>query len=43
MLEIYDCCDLLSKEFEEADLIDLYEDALRGNQKIHSLLFQVLQ
>ena len=37
MLEIYDCCDLLSKEFEEADLIDLYEDALRGNQKIHSL------
>lgn len=37
MLEIYDCCDLLSQEFKEADLFDLYEVALRSNQKINSL------
>lgn len=37
MLEIYDCCDVLSKEFQEADLFDTYETALRGNQKINSL------
>jgi len=35
-LEIYDCCDLLETEFKEADLFDVYEVALRGNQKIHS-------
>ena len=37
MLEIYDCCDVLSQEFKDADLFDIFEDALRGNQKINSI------
>ena len=36
ILEIYDCCDLLEEEYKQAGLFDTYENALRGNQKIHS-------
>lgn len=37
MLEIYDCCDILSDEYKEAGIFDEYESALRSNQKIHSV------
>lgn len=37
MLEIYDCCDILSEEFKEAGIYELYEKALKSNQKIHSV------
>lgn len=37
MLEIYDCCDMLSEEYKEAGIFEQYEFALRSNQKIHSL------
>ena len=37
MLEIYDCCDILSDEYKEAGIFEQYESALRSNQKIHSV------
>lgn len=37
MLEIYDCCDILSEEYKDAGIYELYEGALRSNQKIHSV------
>lgn len=37
MLEIYDCCDILGAEYKEAGLYEEYEEALRSNQKIHSV------
>lgn len=35
--DIFDCCDLVEKRYKEADIFDIYKDAIRGNQKIHSL------
>ena len=37
LLDIYDCCDLVEKQYKAIDMFCSYEDAIRGNQKIHSL------
>ena len=37
MLEIYDCCDILTEEFTDADLYEIYQSTLKSNQKIHSI------
>lgn len=37
LLSIYDCCDMVENNYKKAGLFDVYEKAIRSNQKIHSL------
>lgn len=37
ILSMYDCCDLVEDKYKQAGLFDIYEQAIRANQKIRSI------
>lgn len=37
IVDIFDCCDFVEKQYKEVGLFDEYKGAIRSNQKIHAL------